>query len=329
MPQVTPDVSSLVDYVIQNKLPLLTKAIFKAKTINLVSVQSGVKSAEAIEITESPDPIFQPAGAGFTASGITSFTQRIITVGRVKVQYEYDPTLLNRKYTQLYLDAGSKDDNMGTPVEAVWAEQQVQKIAANLEIAFWQGDTSSAINNLSFFDGFIKIISGCTGQSVSGNTTAVTGVTTSNATQIIDTIITNLPPQILEKPELTIFCGLDFYRTLVIALKNQNLFHFGANMGADYEMFYPTTNIKVIGVNGLNLNSRGGALPGAGTATPRLYATWAKNLYIGLDLESDYDDIDMWYSKDFQIYRLSVKFKAGTQVAFCDEIVTWTLPGFF
>ena len=84
-------IGGLTDYVEQNKLPLLTTAVFDAKTQSLMQKRVGVKNQEALNLMDT-DAVFQSATAcAWAASGTTSFSQRVISVARVKVQEELCP----------------------------------------------------------------------------------------------------------------------------------------------------------------------------------------------------------------------------------------------
>ena len=73
----------------------------------------------------------------------------------------------------------------------------------------------------------------------------------------------------------------------------------------------PGTNIRVIGVNGLNdTASYDYAIAGS-----------LSNMFYGTDLENGEELFDIWYSKDNREFRLAIEFTAGVQVAFQDEIV--------
>ena len=49
------------------------------------------------------------------------------------------------------------------------------------------------------------------------------------------------------------------------------------------------------------------------------------NFFYGTDLEGDQEVFDLWYSKDNQEFRLAIKFNAGVQVAFPDQVVVKTI----
>jgi hypothetical protein len=299
-------VSSLTDYVKENNFPLLSASVFGAKSAGLMTVQSGIKSSSTINIMDTA-VAFQADGCSRTASGNTTFTQREITVGAIAIHQDFCPKDLNAKYTQTQLRAGSKDDAM--PFEAEFTGLISSKIAATLETAIWKGDTGSGDANLNKFDGLIKLIDAASGV-VDGNTGSTTAITAANAVAIVDGVYASIPVSILAEDDVRIFMGVDAFRLYTTALKNANLFHYSAD-AQDFEIIVPGTNVRVVAVNGLN-------------GSNRIFAMRLSNMYLGVDLESEEEDFDMWYSADDRVVKFSTAFKYGVQVAFPSEIVEYT-----
>ena len=134
-------IGGLTDYVEQNKLPLLTTAVFDAKTQSLMQKRVGVKNQEALNLMDT-DAVFQSATAcAWAASGTTSFSQRVISVARVKVQEELCPRELETKWLATQLSQGSNYE--GVPFEQAFATQKAKKIAANIETAIWQSTSAT------------------------------------------------------------------------------------------------------------------------------------------------------------------------------------------
>mgnify|MGYP003336392830 CR=1 FL=1 len=162
---------TLTAYTEQNANELLTKAVFGSKTISMIAKQTGIKSSATINKLNT-DAVFQAGGTcGFNSSGTTSITQRTITVGKIKVQEQLCPPDLEAYYTQKALDAGSNYDSIAYAKDYTDLKNRV--INAQMETAVWQGDTSSGTNNLSYFDGLIKIIDAVTYVSTAGTSAAV------------------------------------------------------------------------------------------------------------------------------------------------------------
>jgi len=299
-------VSPLTTYTEQQRLPLITKAVFSARSAALFTKQVGIKSAAALNLMDTDANIAGGDVCGWTPTGNTTFTQRNITVGRMKIQEALCPRSLEQYWMQSQLTAGSTYD--GVPFEQAFAEQKALRIAEALENAIWQGN--------SYFSGVNQLLNAASGSTVSGNTAAISGsITTANAIQIFDTIYTRIPQAILTKTDLVMFCGWDTFRTLVMAFKaNTGVMYNQVDLPglADGEILYPGTNIRVIAVPGL-------------LGTNRIVCTYLGNLFYGTDLLSDEENFELWYSKDNDEVRFQAAFKAGVQFAYPDLIVDWKL----
>ena len=170
------DVSGLANYTEQNKMDLITKAVFGAKTISLLTPMTGIKSSQTINILDT-DAVFQAGGTcGFNASGTTALTQRTVTVGKIKVHEALCPKTLEAKYIQTKLQAGSQYE--GVPFEQVYSELKVKLIQKQMETAIWQGDTASGNANLNKFDGIIKVAGKVSSASGLANVNAIAGIGT-------------------------------------------------------------------------------------------------------------------------------------------------------
>jgi hypothetical protein len=154
------NVAALTNYTEENVDVLVMRSLFQAKTMSLIqkegNVMTGVKSSETINILDT-DAVFQAGGTcGFNSSGSTAFTQRTVTVGKIKINESLCPKALETKYTQKALAQGSKYEKI--PFEQEYTDLKAGTISDQLEVALWQGDTNSVNVNLNKFDGFIKLI---------------------------------------------------------------------------------------------------------------------------------------------------------------------------
>lgn len=311
------DLSGLSNYVKENELQLTSAAIFSAKTASLIeaqgNVQVGIKSAETINVMTT-DAVFQAGGTcGFNSSGTTTITQRTLTVGKIKIQESICPKTFEAKYTQKALREGSSYDYMAYGAE--YSAQKVERIGAALETAIWQGDTASGNAQLNKFMGIGTIIDalgfGGAGDPIAGNTGSLTTLTSANVIAAVDGVFAALPAALLDKSDVVIFCGNDTFREYVIALRNQNLFHYPVD-AANMELVVPGTNVKLIGVNGLN-------------GTDKMFGLSMSNLYLGTDLLNEQDRFELFYARESDEIRFVVEFKMGVQVAFPDEVVYFKL----
>jgi hypothetical protein len=313
------NVDALANYTEQNAALLVTSSVLGAKTATLIksagNVMVGVKSSETINIMDT-DAIFQSGGScGFTASGSTTFTQRTVTVGKIKVNEALCPKDLEAKYLQKALPTGSMYDSI--PFEQEFADKKAKTIAAQLETSLWNGDLDSVNVNLNKFDGLVKLIGAASGVVAANASTFISGaplssITAANVISIFDGVYAAIPAKVVAADDMTIFCGQDLFRTYTIALKNANSFHYSVDAKADGEFVLPGTMIKVIAVAGLN-------------GTNKVYATRLSNLFIGTDLLNEEEKFEIFYAKEADQVRFVSEFKMGVNFAFPDEMVKFVL----
>jgi hypothetical protein len=308
-------VGTLANYTKENEALLVASSVLGSKTASLIKEQGnvmlGVKSAETINIMDT-DAIFQDGSScGFNASGLTSFTQRTVTVGKIKVNEALCMKDLEAKYLQKALPAGSMYDSMVYSEE--YSRRKTEKISSQLEKAIWQGNTGSVDVNLNKFTGLISLITTAGATVVNANSvpfhgSVETAITAGNVIAIFDSIYKAIPAQVVDKDDMVIFCGMDTFRTYTVALKTANQFHYTVDQKANGEFILPGTTIRVIAVQGLN-------------GTNDIVACRISNLYIGTDLLNEEERFEIFYAKEADQVRFVSEFKFGTNLAFPDEIV--------
>lgn len=307
---------TLSAYTKQLVKPLLTSAVFEAKTQQMIKdggiVIPNAKSVVAIPLMDT-DAVFQTDSCSFDPSGTTSFTQRSITVGKVKLEEKICPKDLEAYFTQEALRAGSTYEDFGNAdFQSAYLAKKNSRIAAQLETAIWQGDTSSGTANLNKFDGLSKLI--VAGSPVDANVSGYTGVATistitqSNVVAATEGIYKAIPVAALQKGDVKIFVGNDWYRLLIMAYRALNLFSYNPQDANASSFILPATNVEVVSVNGLN---------GTGDA----FAISLSNIAMAVDLVDEETNYNMWYSQDNNDVRFRVAFKMGVNVAFTNECV--------
>jgi len=297
--------ASLTAYTDEQRLPLITKAVFSARTASLFTKQVGIKSAAALNLMDTDAALASGSGCGWTSSGTTTFSQRTLTVAPLKIQEELCPRSLEQYWMQSQLTQGSNYD--GVPFEQAYAEQKALRIAEALENAIWSGST--------LVTGLLTILNAASGSTVSGNTAAVSSITATNVISVFDNIYNRIPQAILTRNDLVIFCGWDVFRTLIGAFKANTgvMFNQVDLQGlADGDIIYPGTNVRVVAVPGLlNYN--------------RLVCSYLGNFFYGTDLLSDEEQFSIWHSRDNDSIRVQVALKCGVQTAYPDLVVDFKL----
>jgi hypothetical protein len=316
------NVTGLAAYTKQNVDLLVKNSVFEARTqkeiLALGNVRVGVKSSEAIGRMDT-DVFFQDDSAcGFNASGTTTFTQRSLTVGKVKVNEILCDKDLEPYYLQQSLKAGGEYTTAAFAAD--YSDQKAKKIAEALEVALWTANsTGSAGSNglLNKFDGIKTLVTAGGGSVVNANTTGfygtpATGITsTTIAKNAINAVIKGLPAKIKGKDDVRIFCGWDVFAYLIQAYVDANLFHFAPDAKIDDNsaaFTVPGTSYKVIPVHGLD-------------GTDDIYAFRMSNIFLGTDLLDEENKFWIRWSEDDENIKFTARMKIGVQFAFVDEIV--------
>ena len=97
---------------------------------------------------------------------------------------------------------------------------------------------------------------------------------------------------------------------LVLDLVEKNLYHYAPD--AEAELYFPGTRIKIVACPGL-------------AGSKKIVAARESNMFFGTDGIGDESVFKLWFSEDADVWRLKVRFIAGVQVAFPDEVVLGTM----
>lgn len=297
------NVSALPSYVEQRRPELIAKAVVGAKSANLFTLQSGIKGPTALNLISSNIVFGDGATCGWTESGATSLSQAILTPRALKINMSIcDKTLLDKWANYLVRVEADKTDR-DLPFEQEFIDDVIKNVKAGVEKMIYQGDASNADN--VEFDGLLKTL------TASGNTTILTtGASSLSAYNFVKQVAANMPASILDREDLVILVSMPVYMAFIQDLVSANLYHYNPGNGEN-EYLLPGTNIRVIGVNGLNNTATydyaiGGSL---------------SNMFYGCNLQDGDEIFDLWYSKDNREFRIAIEFVAGVQVAFQNEIV--------
>ena len=298
------DLTGLSSYTNENLFPLVKKAVLGGRTTDLITVQPGIKSSATINTINST--IVAQAGAcGWNADGTTELGQEEISVTAIKINESICLENLEGYYTQVQMRPGSHNEDI--PFEAIFADEKADQVSALVEDLIWKGDVAGS-GNLAMVDGLVKHVSASVDAGFGVDSAMSGSLTAANIIDAVDTMVLEIPTDVINAEDLTLFLGYDAYRTYAKALRDSNLFHYDGKEGADFQMFVPGTNVKVVAQRGLN-------------GTDKMYLTPASNLVLGTDLLNDTEDFKIWYSQDNDEVRFLAKWKMGVGVAFPTFVV--------
>lgn len=297
------NVSSLGNYVDEQRLPLLRNAVLGARSAYHFNLMTGVKGATALNLLTTNVEFGDGADCGWNEAGQSTLSQRTLTPGAIKINMSFCDKKLLKTWAnyEVRVAAGQKT----LPFEEDFMKGVGEDVAAKLETAIWKGDTSSSDKNLNKFDGIIKIADAATLAST------VTYASSDTVSSTVSKVYDAIPAEAFNKGEVVLYIGADKYRKYIqelIANGNLVITTGVQDVAMPDSVLIPGTNVRVIYVDGLN-------------GTGRMFASYKDNFVYGVDMTGDEEKYDFWYSQDNREHRLAIEFVAGVQIAFPDQVV--------
>lgn len=294
--------SRLKNYLDVNKDQLIMDAIFNSKSSKLFTLQTGVKSPTAIVRLDSTVE-FATDTCSFSAGGSDTFTNRILTPNFIKVNKVYcDKDLLNTWKASDVRIAATNNDSI--PFEQQILEQNGKVISAEIEKLLWVGDKTNGTGNMAFADGLKTLIDADVTNSVipAGN---VIAKSTDSLWTRVEKLWKALPANIADK--CTIVMNITNYKNLITEMADANMYHIFEQYEGEYRMRLPYANIDVIGIEGLE-------------GQDVIYAMPLDEVYYGVDLENDNEDVDFYFDKSDRNFKYVCEFVVAVQYAFPEHI---------
>ena len=311
------DLSDLAVYVNEEKMPLLMKSVFSGETATTFEIQEGIKYKDVLNYMDTEVIFRSNAGCGtFTATGLTTFTQKEIAVDKFIQESSFCPNDLENYWTRAGLSSGQYYDTMAFQTE--WVGHYSNLVNKEIELMLWKGNKSTGSGNLALINGLIRQIDADTdvvdGNLTGGGYTQVTTITSANIIASLEQMINVLPTSVEGAEDLMFSVGWDSFKKLLSALKSLNNFFYdgvNANPYKTGEVYLPTFGIKVKAFRGLD-------------GTDRMFLHRASNFVIGTDLANDWENFQVWYEHKDDKILTRLKAVLGTQIKFGSEMVEFT-----
>ena len=294
-----PIVTALPNYVEEHRLPLIAKSVLRGKTIELVQIETGVKSDTALNLISASVTFGDGSSCGWTPTEGVTLSQRKLVPVFIKVNQAFCDKNLLKKWASYEVTLAAGRSTL--PFEEQFLEEISNSINEQIEKMVWQGDSANGSSRIEC-DGYLKHI-----EAGGSGATILTDTEGTTAYNRIKKVYNALPARVVDKQDTVIFVSNSLYRDFINELVASNLYHFNPDYGqGEYPL--PGTSIRVIAVSGLD-------------GTNKIVAGRLSNFFYGVDAEDDKDTLDLWYSKDNQEFRLAANFAVSTQIAYPDEIV--------
>lgn len=294
--------SRLKNYLDVNKDQLIMDTIFNSKSSKLFTLQTGVKSETAIVRLDST-VAFANDNCSFSAGGSDTFTNRTLVPNFIKVNKQYcDKDLLRTwKASEVRISATNNDS---IPFEQEILEQNGKLISTEIEKLLWQGDKTNGTGNMAYADGLVTLINNDITNSVipAGNVIAKGSDTLWNR---VKKVWLALPANIANKA--TIVMSITNYKNLIAEMADANMYHIFEQYDGEYRFRLPYANIDVIGIEGLE-------------GVDTIYGVVLDEIYYGVDLENDNEDVDFYFDKSDRNFKYVCEFVVAVQYAFPEHI---------
>lgn len=302
------DVTGLGTYVDEQSDEIIPALIYNAKTAGLVQVREGIKGSQEIKLIDSSITLQAATSCGRNATGGSVLTDKALAVSPIKVNMNYCSEDLVDTWGQIGLPNGVRNQREALAYEDLIIGHHVAKLAELNEVLIWQGDKGSAIANLNKIDGFAKKFDA--GSVTDVNTAGVTAYSASNIIGILQDVRDALPTPVVSGNH-KIFVGKEVFDLYLRAVTNSNLFHYDPTNDGNMVTLHGTTTVieRVYGLDGTN----------------KIYAGNTDLMFIGTDLQSDWDDFSIYYSNETDNVYVDVKYRLGVEFVYADQFKRFIL----
>lgn len=289
------NVSTLPDYIQENRDELFVKAIASTKTLDYIESMLGVKGKAALNYLNSTVVLADGESCGWNPQGDDTFTQKTVSTKLVAVNKEFCAKQMRSKWMSYDLSLAAGRENL--PFEQKIADSNVAAIKKAVEKLIWQGDVTLGI------DGLLKQIAAeDSAIKVNGGTTIL---------EKVGKVIAAIPAGALEKG-VNVFMSYTDFRSYVEAKNAEccaNMPIIDANV-ADL-VYAGDSRIKLVPVAGLE-------------GTDKIVAAPYDALVYATDVEDSEGIFKMWFDEKEDKFLFKVLFTAGTAVKYADETVIWS-----
>lgn len=243
----------------------------------------------------SSTPVFKGASCGWTSTGTTSLGNRTMTVCGIQLEEALCDKDLKTKALAKFMTG-----NPDMPFEDVIAEEKLKQIMKFSQDLAINGNVASGSGSLTLCDGLIYKLDNT--YSASTDNVTLTAMTTSNAITIVDAVVNALDDAAKEQEVVCVLLGITEFDKLRQNLRNNNWYHYSADLTNQYEMDYPGfSNVKVYGIPSFPSN--------------RIVATFPENIIHAFNVDPS-TSLEMWYSQDNKEYRIFAEWYESWDVHF-------------
>lgn len=146
------DLSKLTAYVDEQRLPLIRKSVLDARTINHISLQTGVKGATALNILDTNVTFGDGASCGWNEDGTSTLSQRQIVPASLKVNMSFCDKNMQKYWMQNEVNVAAGRSTL--PFEEEFIGSIIDDIRSKLDGIIWNGVTVGSTK----YNGLLDIV---------------------------------------------------------------------------------------------------------------------------------------------------------------------------
>jgi len=279
---------------------MVVNGIQEGVTVKLLkdskNYQAGVITSAPI-LKMNTDVVLQKQGCGRIANGGVAFGETEVSVTKLASYQDWCFDDLEGTYlTEVTAAAeGVEDRVLSQEYVKQILDTQVAKMKLKGELLLWQGDTTKTTNpDLKWFNGIEKqVAAGTTAISVSGST--------SISDKLYD-LYDAVDEDILEAEDTYMFMSKAVHRAYARELYKAD------KTNVDTDLVFAKTDLKIIVVPGLK-------------GSKNVYISRLSNFHMAFTGVPETESIEMWFSKDDNIYKLNAYFSLGIKVIDPSQVV--------
>lgn len=290
--------------------PLLAEGVFSAailgaKTVDTFTQILNAKDKAKLGIHSFGD-VMQTSSCNPTDQGAGVLSEKEIDVAPIDVYFVLCQRTLEQSFLSSRLAAGSNNANfLPSDFQSYIGTELSLKIASDLEIVAFQGDTGTASYPMALVDGLEKEMT----NDADVIDVAGTAVNVGNVIAELNKVYDAISNEVMAKPDVAIYVSSNVARVYRQALAN-----------ASAEAFYNQKDLKM---SFLDVE----LIEAYGMSNDKMIATYQSNMALFSDLVSDFSDIRIIPQLDLtgrhQII-VSGQFKFKTSYAIGTDIVFYS-----
>jgi len=281
---------------------VLTTGVAKNELTLIPNVKSKIKLAYS-----DLGNILQADDCSFSSTGEGTLNQKTLEVCDLKVNLEYCATTFEANYLSLQLRAGSNGEEVMPSSYADFVVNYVaEKVASDLEITMFKGDTGTASYPLNLCDGLVKKLL-ADGAVIDVSATAST-ITLSNVVGELNRVLQAVPAEVRTQPNFKIFVSQE--------------------IAFAYKQAQAATTGGLFLVGDKELNYLGYRLiPTSGLTAKQMIAFNSDKVFFLTDLTADWDELLLIPQRNIsgaRTERFVTSLKFGVDYLYGAEIVLYS-----